>query len=172
MPNSRICRQIGAIAGMLLVLGSVAPAAAAEVSTESRRPFPQRSSTVHRGVDGAASSGSWWLGTAGIALALALCGGISVASKRYLPGRTGGGALRVVGRASLSPKQAVYLVAIGERILIVGAGAQGPPSLLGELTDPAERAQFGAAARPAGASVPIGPGARTVRFDARLGDDE
>src|SRR5918998_1281454 len=74
-------------------------------------------------------------------LALALFGGISLASRRYLPQREGG-PLRVVGRTSLSPRQTVYLLRVGDRVLLVGAGPQGPPSLLGELTDPAELRRF------------------------------
>jgi flagellar biogenesis protein FliO len=72
-----------------------------------------------------------------VALALAACGAFSVASRRYLP-QGGAAPLKVVGRANLSPKQAVHLVQVGDRILIVGTGAQGAPTLLGELTDPAE----------------------------------
>ena len=82
------------------------------------------------------STGGWWYGTAGVALALALIGWGSVASHRYLP-RVGSGAvpLRVVGRTSLSPKHTVYLLEVGDRVLILGAGPQGAPSVLGELTD-------------------------------------
>lgn len=85
----------------------------------------------------AGHSGGWWLGTAGAALALAACGWASVSSRRYLPraGTTGPAALRVVGRTSLSPRHTVYLLDVGGRVLIVGTGPQGAPSLLGELTD-------------------------------------
>jgi hypothetical protein len=44
--------------------------------------------------------------------------------------------LRVVGRTSLSPRHTVHLLSVGARVLIVGTGPQGAPSLLGELTDP------------------------------------
>jgi flagellar protein FliO/FliZ len=79
-----------------------------------------------------ASSGAWWAGTAGIALVLAAFGGISVAARRYLP-KTETGSLRVVGRTSLSPKHSVYLLQAGDRVLIVGTGPQGSPTLLGEM---------------------------------------
>ncbi len=76
------------------------------------------------------------MGTAGIALALAVVGGLSVASKRFLPiASTGSTSLRVVSRTSLSPRHAVYLVQAGDRVLVVGTGPQGPPALLGELDD-------------------------------------
>ena len=52
------------------------------------------------------------------------------------PRPTAGTALRVVGRTSLSPRHTVHLLSIGQRVLIVGTGPQGAPSLLGELTDP------------------------------------
>jgi flagellar biogenesis protein FliO len=86
-----------------------------------------------------AASGSWWLGTAGMILVIAALGGVSVASKRWriLPERNTG-PLQVVGRAALSSRHSVYLLRAGDRILIVGAGTQGPPAFLGELTDPNE----------------------------------
>ncbi len=36
---------------------------------------------------------------------------------------------------SLSPKHAVYLLRVGRRVLVVGAGPQGPPALITELDD-------------------------------------
>ena len=148
-------------------------AALAAPAAGGRRPFPPRGSGPGRRTGaGPEATGGWWIGTAGIALALALCGGISVASRRYLLPRQGTGPLRVVGRTSLSPKHTVYLLEVGDRVLIVGAGAQGPPSLLGELTDPAERDRLGASPRRPGApaSAPAVPS--TGRFDRRVGDDE
>jgi flagellar protein FliO/FliZ len=118
--------------------------------------------------------GGWWLGTAGIALALAGCGWLSVASKRFLPRAAAGPlALRVVGRTSLSPKHTVYLLEVGQRILIVGTGTQGAPSLLGELTDPDDRAEL-APPRGAGEAVVVASEIADPpppRFDHRLGDD-
>jgi hypothetical protein len=106
------------------------------------RPFPPRGSVVRRGEPQAEATptGGWWLGTAGIALALAVCGGISVAARRgwRLPQVKSSGVLRVVGRTSLSPRHFVYLLRAGDRVLILGTGPQGAPSLLGELTDPDE----------------------------------
>jgi flagellar protein FliO/FliZ len=128
----------------------------------TRRPFPTReeaSAGAHRGVtrpDGA-GSGSWWVGGAGVAVALAVCGWLSVAAKRYRPGGVAGAAgLRVVGRTSLSPKHTVYLLQAGDRVLIVGTGPQGAPSLLGEMPTANE------------ADSPA-PGSR--RLDVQLGDE-
>jgi flagellar protein FliO/FliZ len=39
----------------------------------------------------------------------------------------------VVGRTSLSPRHTVYLLKAGDRVLIVGTGPQGSPTLLGEM---------------------------------------
>lgn len=86
---------------------------------------------------GPGSSG-WWLGSAGITLVLAICGAICVAARKYWP-QESAGSLRVVGRVSLSSRHSIFLVRAGERVLLIGTGSQGAPSLLGELTE-AERA--------------------------------
>jgi flagellar biogenesis protein FliO len=105
---------------------------------------------------------------------LAAVGGLSVASKRFLSPRNSANALRVLGRTSLSPKHSVYLLEVGQRILIIGTGAQGAPSLLGVLTDPAEREAFLGTPRrvDANVSVSIRPSSAPGRFDRRVGDDE
>jgi flagellar biogenesis protein FliO len=104
------------------------------------RPFPPRprGAIARRSAERSTGTGGWWFGTAGIALALAVCGGISLATRGGWRWRTlnTAGSLRVVGRTSLSPRHTVHLLSVGQRVLIVGTGPQGPPSLLGELTDP------------------------------------
>jgi flagellar protein FliO/FliZ len=102
---------------------------------EGRAEFPLPGPAGPRAGRSVGASGGWWLGAAVLALGLAVLGGISLAARRFGPAR-GSGPLEVVGRASLSPKHTVYLLRVGDRILIVGAGAQGPPSLLGEWTGP------------------------------------
>ena len=72
------------------------------------------------------------MGTAGIALALAAFGGMSLAARKFLP-QSESGPLRVVGRTSLSPKHTVYLLKAGDKVLIVGTGPGGSPTLLGEM---------------------------------------
>jgi flagellar biogenesis protein FliO len=72
------------------------------------------------------------MGTAGIALALAAFGGMSIAARKFLP-QSESGPVRVLGRTSLSPKHAVYLLKAGDKVLIVGTGPQGSPTLLGEM---------------------------------------
>ena len=98
------------------------------------------------------SSGGWWLGTAGIALALAAVGGISFGLRKFLP-KSETGPLRVIGRTSLSPRHSVYLLRAGDRVLIVGTGPQGSPTLLGEMP-PGEADAAKAMARPASSMIP------------------
>lgn len=136
-----------------------------------RVPLPSHDGSARRAGTGAQSTSGWWLGTVGIAVALAIFGGVSIASRRYLP-QQGAGSLRVVGRTSLSPKHTVYLLKAGDRILIVGAGPQGAPSLLGELTEPAETERPSPGKqKPTPAPSPAGPTV-AARFDRRVGDDE
>jgi hypothetical protein len=140
-------------------------AALGPAPVESRLVVPKRSA----GPNGpAAGSSGWWLGTAGIAGALALFGGASLASKRFLPARDSG-PIRVVGRTALSPRHSVYLLRVGDRVLILGTGPQGAPANLGEVTDPAELARL----VPRRAAVEGVAGARTSpTFDQRIGGDE
>ncbi len=152
--------------GFALATGGItSPPARAQSSTPARRPVARAegaaasSSRSPRPEVGA--SGSWWIGTAGMALALAACGWASLAARRFLPKRLDGASnVRVVGRTTLSPKHSVYLLDIGGRVLIVGTGPQGAPSLLGEMlsedwSEPSNRP----------AAVSIGG-----RLDVRLGE--
>ncbi len=78
----------------------------------------------------------WRPWSAGVAIALATCGAIALASRRRSP-RSAPVELQVVGRASLTPKHGVYVLRVGRRVLVVGAGPQGPPSLITELDEAA-----------------------------------
>src|SRR5258708_39349875 len=62
-----------------------------------------------RGVEPSGSASGWWIGTVGLALALAAVGGLSLASRHMLP-QNSGGDLKVVGRVSLTSRQSVHLV--------------------------------------------------------------
>jgi flagellar protein FliO/FliZ len=171
MPRTRL-RPL-AIAGAWAALG-LAPAMAehkpptaalGSAPVESRLVVPKRSA----GLNGsAAGSGGWWLGTAGIAGALAIFGGASLASKRFLPARDSG-PIRVVGRTALSPRHSVYLLRVGDRVLILGTGPQGAPANLGEVTDPAELARL--VPRRAAAEA-VATVRTTPTFDQRIGGDE
>ncbi len=104
----------------------------------------------------AGASGGFWVGTAGIALALAAFGALSLGARAWRPGGEPG-PLKVIGRAGLTPRQSVFLLRAGDRVFLVGAGGQGPPSLLGELSqDEIDAATPAAPARRAAASIRIG----------------
>lgn len=49
----------------------------------------------------------------------------------------GGRRIRVLERVPLEPRRSLYLVAVGDRVLLLGAGDAGPPAVLAEL-DPGE----------------------------------
>ncbi len=90
-----------------------------------------------------------------------------------MPSRNGPSPMRVVGRTVLSSKHSVYLLEVGERVLIVGTGAQGPLRSSGNSPKRADREPR--LSREPGAStvsVPIGPAFVSGRFDRRVGDDE
>jgi hypothetical protein len=131
-----------AIAGVLTLLtplradderGAVT-AAIRNPATEALHPAPPRENATRRGTGGSASSNGWWLGTTGIVVALVAFGAISLASRRYLPSQESG-SIRVIGRAALSSKHSVCLVRAHNRIVLVGVGPQGSPSLLGDWSE-------------------------------------
>lgn len=73
-------------------------------------------------------------------LALAFVCLLAVVILRWLSQRGVGvprrrGRLRVLDRVSLDRRRAVLTVAVGPRVLLVGVGDSGPPSLLMELDD-------------------------------------
>jgi hypothetical protein len=110
--------------------------ASGESEIREDAPRASRAAIMHRLAKGARPGGSdsWSLVMIGITLALAICGGIIAAGRRFLPQGAGAG-MQVVGRVSLSPKHTVYLLRVGRRVLLVGAGPQGSPSLISELDD-------------------------------------
>ena len=118
---------------------SLSPCAVADETPEAARyvmPGPRAIDPAGKAGIGA---GSWWLGTTGIVLALALLGAASLMARRSRAGGDAGDLpMRVVGRTSLSPRHAVVLLRVGDRTLMIGTGAQGPPTLLGEWPGSAE----------------------------------
>jgi len=104
-----------------------------DVSRPSRSVLLRRLSSTAR----AGGSDGWYVGMAGITLALAICGGVVAVARRF-SSQVAAGEIRVVSRVSLSPKHTVYLLRVGRRALLVGAGPQGAPSLISELQDLAE----------------------------------
>jgi hypothetical protein len=104
---------------------------------EGNYQLPPPGKTVRRPGEPSRAASGWWVGMAGLALALAVFGAVSMASRKLMPGR-GAGPFEVLARASLSPKHTVHLVRAGDRMLIVGTGPQGPPALLGDWSGPLE----------------------------------
>jgi flagellar biogenesis protein FliO len=112
------------------------PSPGAESPERTDASRPAREVLLRRLASNARPSGSdgWYLGMAAITLALALCGGI-VAAARRLSSQSAVSEIRVIARACLSPRHTVYLLRVGRRVMMVGAGPQGAPSLICELND-------------------------------------
>lgn len=177
MPGTRRLRLLALACAWLAPASAMAFEESPPPASIPRPDEPVRSKLSPRNRPSSASSstdpgGGWWLGTAGIAAALAVFGGVSVASKRFAPSRDSA-SIRVIGRSALSARHSACLLRVGDRVLIVGIGPQGPPSTLGEVTDPLELARLA----PPRTSRPVaGPKAASPRpsagFDRRIGDDE
>lgn len=111
-----------------------------------RRP-PARAITPRAGeADAAAPDAvrgagkSWWGSLASLAAVLGMIVlGARLWKKHGPPGRTilPAEALEVLGRRVLDPRQSIYLVRLGSRILVLGATPAGL-STLSEITDPVE----------------------------------
>ena len=129
-----------------------------EVERYPVRPRPDAADPSRRG----ASSGSWWFGPVGAIVVLGALGAASLVVRRkgLAPGADAT-APKVVGRAALTPRQAVHLVRIGGRVLIVGTGPQGAPNLLGEL-DPDEAVAYRAVDSASRPGLAIRSGGRTA----------
>lgn len=105
-------------------------AQAEETPKAGRHAIPRSSDRPGSGES--SSSGPFSMIFGGLGVILAGFGAFVVlAKKTRLESTTAN--LRVVGRVSLSPRQSVYLLRVGDRTLIVGTGGQGPPSILGEM---------------------------------------
>jgi hypothetical protein len=110
-------------------------------STAIRRPESPLGSDSRRGPSGG------WSTTIGLtALSLAAIGtaGWVLARRREsaigtTAGRARGETVRVLSRTMLTPKHAIHVVQAGERLLLIGTGTTGAPTLLGDLP-PAEAA--------------------------------
>jgi flagellar protein FliO/FliZ len=81
-------------------------------------------------------------------LALAAVCALGFFALRWLARRGVGGAgvgaypgLRVLRRLPLEPRKSLYLVRAGKRLLLIGTGGDGPPSLIAELDESALAAE-------------------------------
>jgi flagellar biogenesis protein FliO len=52
-----------------------------------------------------------------------------------LSARSSASAIRILSRACLTPKHTIYLLRVGRRVLLVGAGPQGAPSLISVMDE-------------------------------------
>jgi len=136
-------RLIGATAALLVVLQPAAIACAQTTATSpaaENEPLPQRT-------DDGGNGGGWldWVQPAvalAVVVALILC--LRYALRRLgragvLKARTG--AIDVLAQRSLSAKHQLYLVRMGERLVLVGASPEGLSTLC-EVTDPEEIARL------------------------------
>jgi flagellar biogenesis protein FliO len=131
------------------------------------RHLPERAITPRAGRDAAApdavrgrAGGSWWGSLASLAAVLGMIVLGARLWKKHGPlGRPGlpGEALEVLGRRILDPRQSIYLVRLGSRILVLGATPAGL-STLSEITDPVEVDVLAGLCRPPVEERP--PGAR------------
>jgi hypothetical protein len=101
--------------------------------------------------------GGWWIGSAGIALLLAVTGAVFGLARKRWPNESTR-MLRVVGRVGLSPRHSIFLVQAGQRVLLIGTGGQGAPSLLGELSGSDLSQESSDPGRLAAARMELGPG--------------
>jgi flagellar protein FliO/FliZ len=109
---------------------AMSEARADDVPKAGRHPIPRSNAPSRAEGSSSSSMASFLIG--GVAVILAGFGAFTLIAKRTRSESTTAG-LRVVGRVSLSPRHAVYLVRVGDRTLILGTGGQGPPSILGEM---------------------------------------
>lgn len=133
----------------LFLIHAFAPLAGAQETTKPATTQPA-SASVEDGKLGAttkeASSNSY--GAWGqLLLAMAIVVGLIVALG-WLVKRLGGGkglhntgALKLIARANLSPKHQMFLVRMGDRLVLIGAGPQGLATL-SEITDAAEASEL------------------------------
>lgn len=129
--------RMGAVAFALAATAcpsAIAEQGATTTADPGHRPRGPRLPWPSTNAVGKRSDGGWSV-LACVALVLAACGGLAVASRRIGPRGAGGTMMQVVGRVGLSPKHSVYLLRIGRRVLVVGAGPQGPPALIAELDE-------------------------------------
>jgi hypothetical protein len=125
------------VAVLGLALAAPLGARADEAPGRAGHPFrPLREGAGRSPSAGKAGPTAWWAGTAGLVAVLAAVGALGVAARRFRPrdpsGTGVGPGLKVIGRVGLSPRHAVHLVRAGDRVLILGTGPQGSPTLLGE----------------------------------------
>lgn len=89
------------------------------------------------------SYGAWGRLLAAMAIVIGLIVALGWLVKRLGGSKSLGstGALKLIARATLSPKHQMFLVRMGNRLMLIGAGPQGLATL-SEITDAGEAAQL------------------------------
>jgi hypothetical protein len=137
-------RSIGRILGTVwLVTVGLAAVRAEErapppAAIPSQRELLRRPETARRASDNPAKN--WWVAPAGIGLVLLAGGALSWSARRHR-GTGAADVMRIVARTPLTARHAIYLIEVKDRVLLVGVGTGGPPTLLADWTG--ERARTG-----------------------------
>src|SRR5438105_2868087 len=92
-----------AVASVCLLALALSPDGRADEAAPAHRGTSKHDALTRRGTGVSASSNGYWLSTAGIALALAAFGAISLGARKIRPAGESG-PLKVIGRTSLSPR--------------------------------------------------------------------
>ena len=118
--------------------GSADRSAAPTVISRSARP-PANTRRMAESLVGRDDTPWYQTGLGSLTIVLLLVGGAAWAARRWMPGSRirEDGLLRVVGRASLTPKSNVALLRVGRRFVLLGVSGDRV-SMLTEVTDPEE----------------------------------
>jgi flagellar biosynthetic protein FliO len=135
----RLGWSIFILASMLL-----APAASAQATQPASEGEIRRNSTTSAAANAGGPSATRVALSLGGVLALIVI--LFMASRRFLPRRMfaqqgDGGAIQVLARTAISPKQRIVLLQVGRRILVVADGGQSLTTLA-EITDADEAASL------------------------------
>jgi flagellar biogenesis protein FliO len=136
------------------VVASSQQAAAKPDAVDKSQTIPRRERAVAQSApavvprsagDDSLRAGAGWYRhpLVGLAAVLGVIVALTMLARRYLPSARpiAPEALHVVGRAPISPKQSAVLLHVGNRLVLVGVGAEGMRTLA-EITDPAEVSQL------------------------------
>ena len=107
-------------------------------------------------------------GLLSLVIVLAVIGGVAYLVRRLVPSvrACNGGAIEILGRQHLSPKQSLALVRVGQRMVLVGITAERLTTLC-EVDRPEEVAEL---LVQSANGRPLTGRARTAQFDELLGD--
>ncbi|HUG93447.1 MAG TPA: flagellar biosynthetic protein FliO [Planctomycetaceae bacterium] len=132
------------------------------------RPSPRAAAAEAPAAGRLPTRGSWWGSLASLAAVLAMILVGARLWKKHGPlGRTGlpAEAVDVLGRRVLDPRQSIFLVRLGSRMLVLGSTPAGL-STLAEITDPVEVDLLAGFCRPAaGDAAPDKPRRFAALFD-------